>query len=329
MEQELFNAKHKYAALNHTSIFIGAFIVLPLLFLIGGVFSAVTEGISSPSTAFSTGGGVFIALCGIIWFRPLLAVTFQRVYLTDYGIEVRLFSKTVASIQWRDCKTVFPCYLGTTGDLYNHYWTCFSTTQADTTKFSNLGSRGLMVIPKQTNECIYMNRSEFSYAFIKKNVSDAVWKAYVRNLEREKKQYTNEDILDASNDYTVRQSPTMTMLGVLFITVFGIVPIARMLQIGGVSSLNVLLMIIGLPWGILLMIRWRAAWFVLKDDGFIFKTAFKKSEFYTYDQAALSAKCSARVVVLKASDRRLLLELSLAGHRELVHRILSAHGLSS
>lgn len=185
-----------------------------------------------------------------------------------------------------------------------------------------------MVIPKQTNECIYMNRSEFSYAFIKKNVSEAVWKAYVRYLEREKKQYTNEDILDASNDYTVRQSPTMTMLGVLFITVFGIGPIARMLQIGSFSALNVILMIIGLPWGILLMIRWRSAWFVLKDDGFIFKTAFKKSEFYTYDQAALSAKCSARVVVLKASDRRLLLELSLSGHRELVHRILSAHGQS-
>jgi len=76
------------------------------------------------------------------------------------------------------------------------------------------------------------------------------------------------------------------------------------------------------------MIRWRSAWFVLKDDGFVFKTAFKKSEFYPYDQAALSAKCSTRVVVLKASDRRLLLELSLSGHRELVHRILSAHGLS-
>lgn len=326
MEQHLFNAKHKYATYNHSSIFIGAFIVLPLLLIIGDMLFAILPSTSSDGVL--AGCGVFIALCGIIWFRPLMAATFQRVFITDYGIEVRLFSKTVASIQWCECKTVFPFYLGTTGDLYNHYWTCFSTTQADTTKFSTMVSKGLRLMPTQTNDFIYMNRSEFSYALIKKNVSEAVWKAYVRNLEREKKQYTNEDILDASNDYTVRQSASMTMLGVLFITVFGIVPIARMLQIGGVSSLNVLLMIIGLPWGILLMIRWRAAWFVLKDDGFVFKTAFKKSEFYTYDQAALSAKCSARVVVLKASDRRLLLELSLAGHRELVHRILSAHGQS-
>ena len=198
------NCVHKYAALNHTDIFIGVFIVLPLLLVIGDILFAILP--STSSNGLLAGSGVLTALCGIIWFRPLLAATFQRVYLTDYGIEVRLFSKTVASIQWRDCRSVFPCYLGTTGDLYNHYWTCFSTTQADTTKFSNLGSRGLMVIPKQTNECIYMNRSEFSYAFIKKNVSDAVWKAYVRYLEREKKQYTNEDILDASNDYTVRHS---------------------------------------------------------------------------------------------------------------------------
>gem|GEM_PF-4954248 len=47
MEQELFNAKHKYATYNHSSMSIGAFIVLPLLLIIGDILFAILPSTSS------------------------------------------------------------------------------------------------------------------------------------------------------------------------------------------------------------------------------------------------------------------------------------------